>query len=176
MTFAELEAKMKNLGAQMQAAMQQMQRKLESLPPEQRRQIEQMMGTKSAASKGAAGPLEVQKGGPSRKIAGLPSTRYAVTEGGREVLVVWSTRDVPEFAAMRKDYERFAKTMSVMRSQSGDDTQTRAWTEAMKAADGFPMETESAGFRTTVTKLERRPTAPTEFDPPPGFKKVLAPF
>lgn len=176
MTFADLEAKMKNLGGQMDAAMQQMRQKLESLPPEQRKQIEQMMGTQLTGKKAAGAPLEVKKGGPSRKIAGLPCTLYAVTEGGREVLVLWSTREVPEFAALRKDYERFATTMSAMRSRSGDDSQSRVWAEAMKAADGFPMETETAGFKTTVTKLERRSTAGSEFDAPAGYKKVPAPF
>ena len=173
-TFAELEAKMKNMGAQLDAAMQQMQRKLESLPPEQRKQIEQMMGAQ-LGGKNASGPLEVKKGGPSRTIAGLPTTRCVVTEGGREVLVLWSTREVSEFPAMRKDYEKFAKSMSAMRP-GADNTQARAWTEAMKAAEGFPMESQSRGFKTTVTKLERRPTPASEFEPPAGYKKVPAPF
>jgi hypothetical protein len=117
----------------------------------------------------------VKKGGPSRTIAGLPTTRCVVTEGGREVLVLWSTREVSEFPAMRKDYEKFAKSMSAMRP-GADNTQARAWTEAMKAADGFPMESQSRGFKTTVTKLERRPTPASEFEPPAGYKKVPAPF
>lgn len=175
MTFAELEAKMKNMGAQMDAAMREMQKKLESLPPEQRRQIEQLMGTKFAA-KSAGGRLEVKKGGPSRTIAGLSCTRYLVTEDGKEVLVLWTARDVPEFAAMRKDYERFAKTMTAMHRSSGVDTQTRAWSEAMKAADGFPMESESAGVKTTVTRLERKKTPAGEFEAPAGYRKVAAPF
>jgi hypothetical protein len=52
----------------------------------------------------------------------------------------------------------------------------RAWAEAMKSIDGFPMETESAGSKTAVTKLERRPTLAGEFEAPAGFKKVPPPF
>ena len=63
-----------------------------------------------------------------------------------------------------------------MRSRSAAAAQTRAWAEAMKAIDGFPMETESAGSRTTVTKLERKPTPASEFEPPAGRKKVPPPF
>jgi hypothetical protein len=63
-----------------------------------------------------------------------------------------------------------------MRSKSGGDTQTRAWAEAMQSIEGFPMETESEGSKTTVTKLERRPTPAGEFEAPAGFKKVPPPF
>jgi hypothetical protein len=175
MTFAELETKMKNMGAQMDAAMQQMQKKLESLPPEQRKKIEQAMGSQLGA-KSSGGPIEVKKGGASRTIAGLSCTRFTVTESGKEVLLLWTARDVPEFAAMRKDYERFSRSMAAMRPASGADTQTRAWTEAMKVIDGFPMETEAAGSKTTVTKLERKPTPASEFEAPAGYKKVPPPF
>ncbi len=175
MTFTELEAKMKNMGAQMDAAMQQMQKKLESMPPEQRKKIEQMMGSQ-LGGKSPSGPLAVKKGGPARTIAGLTCTRFSVTESGNEVLVLWTARDVPEFAAMRKDYERFSRSMATMRRSSGSDTQTRAWAEAMQAIEGFPMETESEGSKTTVTKLERRPTPAGEFEAPAGFKKIPPPF
>lgn len=175
MTFAELEAKMKKMGAQMDAAMQQMRKKLESMPPEQRRQVEQMTGSQLSA-KNAGGPLAVKKGGAPRTIAGLACNRFAVTESGQEVLILWTARDVPEFASMRKDYERFAKSMAAMRSKSGGDTQTRAWAEAMRSIEGFPMETESEGSKTTVTKLERKPTPAGEFEAPAGFMKVPPPF
>lgn len=66
--------------------------------------------------------------------------------------------------------------MAAMRSRSGADAQTRAWTKAMKAIDGFPMETEAAGSNTTLTKLERKPTTAIEFEAPTGYKKVPPPF
>jgi hypothetical protein len=175
MTFAELEAKMKTFGVQMDAAVQQMQKQLESMPPDQRQKIEQMMDSQLGA-KGASGPLAVKKGGPARTIAGLASTRLSVTESGKEILVLWTARDVPEFTAMRKDYEKFARSMAAMRPSSGADTQTRAWAEAMKTIDGFPMETESAGSKTTVTKFERKRTPASDFEAPAGYKKVPPPF
>jgi len=48
--------------------------------------------------------------------------------------------------------------------------------EAKKAIDGLPMEMESTGSKTTVTKLERKPTPASEFEPPAGYKKVPRPF
>jgi hypothetical protein len=175
MTFAELEAKMKGMGAQMDEAMQQMQKELESMPAEQRRQMEQMMGSQFGTM-GSAGQLAVKKGSQSRTIGGLSCTRYAVTENGKEILILWTTREVPEFTAMRRDYEKFAKSMAAMRRPSGAAAQTRAWSEAMRVIDGFPMETESAGSKSTVTKLERRSTPAREFEPPAGYKKVQPPF
>jgi hypothetical protein len=174
MTFAELETKMKGMGAQRDSAMQQMQKQMESMTPDQRKMVEQMMG-KQFGGGGTDGPLEVRKGGPSRTISGFSCTRYAVTENGKEILVLWTTKDVREFAAMRRDYEKFARTMAVMRgSQAG--SLGRAWTEAMKVIDGFPMETESAGSKTTVTKLEKKSTPSGEFEPAAGSKKVPPPF
>jgi hypothetical protein len=175
MSFAELEAKMKGMAKQMESAMQQMRKQMESMPPDQRRKMEQMMGPNLGASS-TPGKLAVNKAGQSRTISGFSCSRYAITENGKEILVLWTTRDVPEFAAMRKDYERFAKSMAAMRNSAAGDSHGRAWAEAIKAVDGFPMETESAGINSTVTKLERKSTPASEFDPPAGYKKVAAPF
>jgi hypothetical protein len=174
MTFAELETKMKATGAQMDSAMEQMQKQLESMPPEQRKMVEQMM--KQQLGGGASGgKLEVRKGGPSRTIGGFSCARYAVAESGKEILVLWTAKDVREFAAMRRDYEKFARSMAAMRgAQAG--SLSRAWSEAMKVIDGFPMETESAGSKTTVTKLERKSTPAGEFEAPAGWKRVPPPF
>jgi hypothetical protein len=174
MTFAELETKMKGMGAQRDSAMQEMQKQMESMTPEQRKMVEQMMG-KQFGGGGSEGPLEVKRGGPSRTIGGFSCTRYAVTESGKEILVLWTAKDVREFAAMRRDYEKFARTINAMRgSQAG--SLSRAWTEAMKVIDGFPMETESAGSKTTVTKLEKKSTPAGEFEAPAGSKRVPPPF
>jgi hypothetical protein len=174
MTFSELETKMKGMGAQRDSAMQQMQKQMESMPPEQRRMVEQMM-KKQLGGGGSGGKLEVRKGGPSRTIGGFSCTRYAVAENGKEILVLWTAKDVPEFAAMRRDYEKFARSTAAMRgSQAG--SLSRAWAEAMNAIDGFPMETESAGSKTTVTKLEKKSTPAGEFEAPAGSKKVPPPF
>ncbi len=97
-----------------------------------------------------------------------------MTEDGKESLTLWVTRAVPEFTAMRADYERFVKSMAAMRDRSG--SHGRAWGEALKTVDGFPMEAESSGIKTTVTKLERKATPASEFEPPTGYKKVPAPF
>jgi hypothetical protein len=178
MTFSELESKMKGMASQMDAAMQQMQDQLASMPPEQRKMMEQMMG-RQLGSTGGRGRLEVKQGGKSRTISGFRCTRYSVTEGGKEVLVLWTTKGVKEFGRMRKDYEKFSKSMAGMTgSKKRGDTGSlsRAWVEAMKAVDGFPMEHESAGVKTTVTKLERRSTPAGAFEPPSGHKKVPPPF
>jgi hypothetical protein len=136
--------------------------------------VEQMM--KQQLGGGASGgKLEVRKGGPSRTIGGFSCARYAVAESGKEILVLWTAKDVREFAAMRRDYEKFARSMAAMRgSQAG--SLSRAWSEAMKVIDGFPMETESAGSKTTVTKLERKSTPAGEFEAPAGYKRVPPPF
>jgi hypothetical protein len=178
MTFSELESKMKGMESQMDAAMQQMQNQLASMPPEQRKMMEQMMG-RQLGSTGGGGRLEVKQGGKSRTISGFRCTQYSVTEDGKEVLVLWTTKGVKEFGRMRKDYKRFSRSMAGMtgsKKGGGADSLSRAWVEVMKAVDGFPMEHESAGSKTTVTKLERRSTPAAAFEPPSGHKEVPPPF
>lgn len=147
-----------------------------ALPPEQRRQIEAMMGKQFSARK-SPGPMTVRKSGDTRTIAGFRSSHQLVAEDGTQVLELWTTPEVKEFAGLRQTHERFAKSTGAMRVRGGAlDAHTRAWSEAMRSIDGFPLETTSSGVKNTVVKLERRAIPATEFEIPSGSKRVAPPF
>jgi hypothetical protein len=42
----------------------------------------------------------------------------------------------------------------------------------MKKVEGFPVQTTIAGITTTVTKIENKVAAASEFEVPAGYKKV----
>jgi len=104
MNFAELEAKMKELRSKVDTAMQEMQKKMAEMPPQQRKMMEQIMG-KSFGLGSSGGKLEVKKSGESRTISGYACTKLVVTQDDKEVLVLWTTKDIKEFASIRNDYE-----------------------------------------------------------------------
>ncbi len=173
-TFAELEAKMKEVHRKLDTAMQEMQKKMADLPPEQRKMMEQMIG-KSLGLGSSGGKLEVKKSGESRTISGYACTKLAVTQDDKEILVLWTTKDIKEFAAIRNDYEQLATRMASMMASNNrlsGGALAQAWPEAMKAIDGFPIQQEMGGIKTVVTKVEKKSTPASEFEPPTGYKRV----
>jgi hypothetical protein len=174
MTFAELETRMKEMRGRMEAALQEMQKKMADMPPEQRKLMEQMMA-KSPVAGLRGGQYEVKRSGETKTISGFACTKYVVTRDGSDVLVLWTTKDVKEFATLRQDYEQFVRRMAPLpasASKGSGGMPTDAWTEAMKVIDGFPIQEEVMGVTTVVTKLVRKPIATSEFEPPAGYKQV----
>jgi hypothetical protein len=176
MTFQELEQSMQGLQGKMQAALQEMQKQLANLPVEQRRRLEQMIGKELGAGAGDV-RYEVKKTGETKTISGYACTKYVVTEGGRDVLVLWVTREVREFAALRRDYEHLAKRLASVAAPFSKwaGMPMEAWAAALKVVDGFPMQQDTSGITTVVTKLERRSIPLGEFEPPPGYRQVAMP-
>lgn len=174
MTFAELEARMKEIRGKMETALQEMQKKMANMPPEQRKLMEQMMA-KSPVAALRGGQYEVKRSGEAKAISGFACTKYVVTRDGSDVLVLWTTKDVKEFAALRQDYAQFVARMAPLPTLASKESRampTDAWTEAMKAIDGFPMQEEMGGITTVVTKLVRKTIPASEFEPPAGYKQV----
>jgi Domain of unknown function (DUF4412) len=79
------EQTMKQLGAQINAAMAQMQEQMKNLPPEQRKMVEQMMKGKmpQAAANAAPKTVYTAKGGGS--VSGFSCTKYEGMEGNQKV-------------------------------------------------------------------------------------------
>ena len=113
MTFAEMENMMKGVSSQMQAQMEEMKKQMAELPEEQRKMAEQMMG-QSGLMTGKDRKIETVKTGESKTISGYGCTKHVVKADGKETLTVWASKDVKEFAAMRKDMEEFARRMKEM--------------------------------------------------------------
>lgn len=167
MTFDELESSMKKAGGQLDERMKEMQEKLASMPEEQRKMVEKMMGDKMPGMNKEA-KVEVTKSDETKTISGYACTKYLVTQDGKDFLTIWGTKEVKADEVMGKEMREFRERMSAMMPMNG-----KGMAEAMKQLDGFPIQTEVMGRITiTVTKIEKRSTPTSAFEVPEGYKKV----
>lgn len=162
MTFDELE----QMGKKMNAQMAELQKKLKDMPAEQRQMMEKMLGS---GAPGAGEPkVEVIKTGEKKNISGYACTRYTVKQDGKEVVSLWVTSDVKAYVSMKQDMAEQAKRMAAM-TPGG----LKGLAEAMQKVDGFPIVTEMGTMvKSTVTKIEMKTVAASEFEVPAGYTKV----
>jgi hypothetical protein len=164
MTFAEMEAAMKKASAKMDGETEDMKKRMASMPEEQRKMMEQMMGDKMG---GKASTYEVSLPGDRKTISGYGCGKCVITQDGKDLMTLWVTKEVKGFDAMRRDMEEFSSRMMDMNPMGA-----KGLADAMKKVDGFPIETETAqGINTLVTKVEKRTTPAAEFEVPAGFTK-----
>lgn len=163
MTFAEIE----QMGKHMNAQMEQLQKQMKDMPEEQRKMMEKMLGGKAPGAQKEA-KVDVVKTGEQKAINGFACTRYSIKRDGKEEASLWVTPDVKGFAGMRQDFLEQSRRMSAM-TPGG----FKGLIDAMQKIDGFPIETEiGAMMKTTVTKIDMKTVAASEFEVPAGFTKV----
>ena len=139
-----------------------MKNQFKNMPEAQRKIMEQMMG-----GAGNEGPAVTKNTGEEKKIAGYNCTKYIIIQGEKEMATVWATRDVKDFAGMRKDFEEFTKRMMGQMPGMG------AAVEELMRLPGFAMETQFGTMMTqVVTSVEKRTTPASEYEVPPGYTKV----
>jgi hypothetical protein len=160
MTFAEMEAYAKKANKKLA----EMNEQLKNMPPEQRKAIEQMMG--NTAMGGQNAKIDVIKTAENKTISGYACIKYAMNENGKEIGSVWTTSGVPDFSSMQKDFKEFGQRMAAQMPKAGE------MVAAMTNVEGFPVQTTIAGITTTVTKIEKKVVAASEFEVPAGYKKV----
>jgi hypothetical protein len=166
MTFAELEAQMKQMNVRMNKQMEEMQEKMKDMPKEQREMMEKMMG-QSTTGKGADAKIDVKATGETKSVIGRPCVKYVINSDGKQAAAIWATKDAKEFASMRKDMESYAKRFLALRGPGG-----KGIGDAMTKIPGFPMEMDmGSGVTTKVTKIESRAISATAFDIPAGYTK-----
>jgi len=160
MTFAELEAMVKQ-------ATGMMEEKLKALPPEQRKMMEERMGGMFGSGKPPV--MDVNAAGEKKTINGFSCSKYVVKKDGKDDQIVWATKDVKEFDAMRKDWLEFTKRMQSMSPRAA------GMAEAFKKIEGFPIQQEMGSMKTTVTKVEKRTIPAKEFEVPAGYTREESP-
>jgi hypothetical protein len=166
-TFDDMEKMMQNVTTQMDAALAQMRKQMESLPPERRKMIEQMLENRMA-SRHAEEPAQVSNTGEQKTVSGYACSKFVVTQGDKAMMTIWATKDIAAFQAMRQDWADFSQRMMALSPMGGKGLAT-----AMRQVDGFPMETHTTqGITNTVTKVEQRSTPASAFEVPAGYKKV----
>jgi hypothetical protein len=165
MTFAEMEAYAKKANKKLEGKMAEMNEQLKNMPPEQRKAMEQMMG--NAGMGGQNAKIDVMKTTEKKTISGYACVKYALKEDGKEIGSLWTTTGVPDFSGMQKDMKEFGQRMAAQMPKAGE------MVAAMKKVEGFPVQTTIAGITTTVTKIEKKAVAASEFEVPAGYKKVV---
>src|SRR5690606_23788635 len=105
-------ATMEKLGKQVSAAMEQMKEQLAKMPPEQRAQIEQMMGIKSGDGGGAGGwAMDAVDAGKTDKVEGRACKVWDVKindQPDHQICVVPYSA-LPGTEDFKSVFERFAK-------------------------------------------------------------------
>ena len=161
-SFAEFDASLDKMANKQKARTEKMNEQMKNMPEAQRKMMEQMMG-----GAGKEATAVTKKTDEKKSIAGYNCTKYVIMQGENEVMTVWVTSDLKEFAGMKNDFEEFSKRM--MGRMPG---MRAAFNELMKL-QGFAMETQFGTMMTqTVTNMEKRTTAASEFDVPSGYTKV----
>lgn len=166
MTFAEFEALVNQTNSELEGQMAELKKHLADMPAEQREAMEQMMGKKIKAGSGDT-KIDVTKTSESKTINGYSCTKYILKEDGKEMGSIWTTTNVPDFSSMQEDFKEFSQRLASQMSMKGSQM-----AEAMMKVDGFPIQTNIGGMTQTVTKIEKRSIAMSEFEVPAGFKKV----
>ena len=169
MTFAELESEAKQASGELDARMAEMKKRLESMPPEQRKMVEQMMGDRlKGGSKDAR--VEVTKTSETKTISGYTCTKYVIKEDDKDFATIWTTAGISGFSAMKDDFKEFSQRIMSMLPSSGAKIAAQ-----MKQIDGFPIQSKIGGMNITVNKIEERSIPASEFEPPAGYTKVKSP-
>jgi len=161
-TFAEMEAAMKKGGEKLDQQMAEIQKKMESMPPEQRKMMEDRMGA-FMPGKEKEQKIEVNPTGDRATISGFPATKYVIKRNGKEMLALWATKDIKGYEAMRGDFDQFMKRSLAMNPIA------KGMANAFTKIEGFPVQTEIGEMKETVTKIEKRSIPASEFDVPAGY-------
>lgn len=160
LTFAEMEGAMKKGGEKMDKKMAELQKQMESMPPEQRKMMEDRMG---AFMPGKDQKIDVIATGDRATISGFPATKYIIKRNGKEMLALWVTKELKGYDAMRGDFDQFMKRSMRMSPIA------KGMADAFTKVEGFPVQTEIGQMKETVTKIERRSIPSSEFDVPAGY-------
>jgi hypothetical protein len=161
MTFADMK-KMYDTGHSMLTAM--MQKRLESLPPDKRKELEDRMSAYQTGT-AAGAKYEVTGTGESKTISGYPCSKYIVKKNGKEFETVWATRALGDMDAVHRDMEQLSqKLASAMNTRS-------APLEWFKQIPGFPIQNDIDGTVSTVSHVEKRDVSASEFSVPSGYTK-----
>ena len=158
-TFAEMKAMVEgahSMGEEMMA------KRMASLPPDQQAKMKEMMKKLSPTS-GAT--HEVVSTGEHKTINGYLCEKYIVKTNGKESEIVWASKQVAGYEAMKRDMEGFLDRMSGI---MGRKEALGGW---FRQIDGFPIETDSHGTVHTVTKIDRRSIPASEFEVPEGYTR-----
>ncbi len=161
------EMKISDMLKSLRAAMDAMKKQIESMPPEQRKAMESMLGEKGA--------LQIEKTDSSDKIIGFDAKKYKLKQDGKDVGEVWYTKaiDMSDVAPYAKRFSEMTKGMM-----------GASWADVLaKVENGYPLRStitldvmgQRASYTTETLKYEKVTPPATAFNAPQGYKKVDPP-
>ncbi len=177
-------ATMEQLGKQLGAAMEKMKEQLAKMPPEQRAQMEQMMGIKSSGNGAGGWTMEAVDTGKSDKVEGRACKVWDVKlndQPDHQICVVPYSA-LPGTEDFKSVFEKFARVFEDMAKNlpqlSGAMNNQMS---ALRKVNGFPMRTRSyengrLAPEEQVVKVWREQAIPASmFEVPAGFKQKQMP-
>jgi Domain of unknown function (DUF4412) len=190
------ESDMKKMGAdvknQMEGAQVEMRKQMATMPPEQRKQMEEAMkqmgqsgGGKSGRppKNGAPEKVTYEPLGEKKQVAGQSCDLYRVVRGGhggteQTCFIPWSSGTVKKDEL--KAFDGFAKFMAVLTESMGgsSDEAKGQWSRELRDAPGLPALILGAPGKTKMklTSIERGPIDADKFSPPAGYRKSSKPM
>lgn len=176
-----------DLAAQLKGAMAQMEEQLANMPPAQRKMMEKMMKDRMPKAAEPKAELSISRTGEKDTVAGYKAEKVELSspDGVRRELWVtpWtelkgSEEITSSFEGMAEFFESMISAFSqgpmagMMQNQAQTD-----WLDQMHKLEGFPVKTReynAAGkveSETTLTGIEERDIADSEFKAPKGYKR-----
>jgi hypothetical protein len=159
MTFAQMETQMKQGRSK---AVDAMKKRMEGMPPEKRKMMEERIAAMTGQREEVK--MEIVPTGEHKVIDGYQCTGYTIKRNGKEEETVWASKDVPNFASMRKDFQRFAAFLTSMRAGGNAFA-------SFEKIDGFPIETTGTGHSERMRKIQAGSFPVSAFEVPPGYTK-----
>jgi hypothetical protein len=171
-------ASMQNTMDQAGAAMKQMQERMKNMPPEQRAQMEKMMGANMPGMmSGKPDTWDVKNTGKTDTSEGRKCTIWTLNKNGKlhEELCVVPFSSLPGKEDFEKSFKELAESFAGMSDSlpgAGDAVKAR------NSIKGYPVRTrffEPTGaeraMETVVTKWVEESISGSNFDVPAGYKK-----
>jgi hypothetical protein len=184
-TYTELtEADMKRMRGQMEAARAQMQERLKTLPPAERKRMEAAMAGMGAPATGPAKPVELkfERLGAKKTVNGFACEMYRVLRDGapheEDCISPWSAGVVQksDFAGLRKFAQEMSKNFGGAAAGSGQID-----LDAMEKYPGIPISRIPLqpggvkGEEEQIKSVKRGAIPDATFAVPAGFKKTELP-
>lgn len=181
-TYSELDkATMKQASDQAGAAMKQMQEQLKNMPPEQRAQMEKMLGANMPGMSGKKDTYEVKDTGKSETSEGRKCRVWNLLKNGvvNEELCVVPFSSLPGKEDFEKSFKELAEAAIGMAGNlpgAGDSIKAR------NSINGFPVRVRQfddagkpRGTETVLTKWLEESLPGSTFEIPAGYTKKALP-
>jgi hypothetical protein len=180
-TYSEItKADVDRMGGQMSDAMAKMQQQMQSMPPEQRAQIEAIMRGRGMPGGGAPPPKTEYKKTGTDKVGKWTCDKYEGSQNGQKTVELCTVSPqalgfaAGDFEVSRQLQAFFSKLMP-----QGADNMFRMGTMEEQGFSGVPVRRVSFGPRASSTEIMEvtRQTFPdSTFAVPAGFQKEASPF